>query len=106
MTETYSARIATSEQARAAMDTFVGPAFGIIRGAYIEKLATLAAQPLNNDARAGIEKLALAVKVLDEVQAQVDQVAQDGKVARDQKAYTDRIQQLPAERRKILGIGL
>jgi hypothetical protein len=94
--------MARAEQARAALDQFIGPALEVIRGDYMEKLADIAAKPLNADMRAGMEKLALAVKVVDQVRIQIETLVRDGAVARQDKQRADKIAALPAEKRRWL----
>ena len=93
-------RMARAEQAEQALNQFLGPAFDVCRAEYMEKLAAIAAKPLSNDLRAGMEKLALAVKVIDEVRAQITGVVADGRFARADKDRARRIVELPTEKRR------
>lgn len=74
-------RMARAEQADAAMKAFLGPAFDVCRTDYLEKLAEIAAKPMTADYRVGMEKLALGVKVIDMVRAQIEAVVADGRLA-------------------------
>lgn len=96
----YADRIADGEQAREAINRFVGPAFDIVRADYLAKLADIAAKPLTNDQRAAMEKLALGIKVLDQARAQIEAIAADGKLARADQRRAEEIASLPAERRR------
>lgn len=98
-----SGRIADAEAARGALDRWLGPAFDVVRADYMEKLASIAAQPLPVHGVAQIEKLAIAVKVVDAVRAQIEAVAQDGKVARHDKTRADKLAETPAYARKRWG---
>lgn len=93
-------RIARAEQASAALKQFLGPAFDVCRADYLEKLGEVAARPLTNDMRAAMEKLALGVKVIDEVRRQIESVIADGSVAASDKSRTDKLAGLNAEQRK------
>ena len=68
-------RMARAEQANASLKQFLGPAFDVCRADYLEKLGEIAARPLTNDMRAAMEKLALGVKVIDEVRRQIEGLA-------------------------------
>lgn len=94
-----SLRMARAEQADAAMKQFLSPAFDVVRAEYLEKLAAIAAKPLTADMRAGMEKLALAVKVVDEVRAQLTGLVMDGRIAQADTARAAQIAALPVEKR-------
>lgn len=63
-------------------------------------LQALAVKPMSDNVRAGIEKLAVAVKVLDEVKSQVAGTITDGKVATHEAERTSRIAKLTTEQRR------
>lgn len=101
-------RIARAEQAKVALSEFLAPAFSLVRTDYMEKLADIAAKPLTDGNRAGMEKLALAIKVVDQVRLQVEQVVNDGTVAGADKQRADKIADMPFEKRRwadMLGVG-
>lgn len=93
-------RMARAEQAKAALSGFLDPAFDVCRADYMEKLAEVAAKPLNNDARAAMEKLALAVKVLDQVRGQIFAVVADGTASQADARRADKIADLSVEQRR------
>jgi len=95
-----SLRLARAEQADAAMKQFLSPAFDVVRAEYLEKLGEIAAKPLTADMRAGMEKLALAVKVVDVVRAQLTSLIMDGKIAHADLRRADKIASLPTEKRR------
>lgn len=98
----YAERIADGEQARDAIIRFVGPAFDVVRNDYLAKLAEVAAKPLTPDLRAGMEKLALGIKVVDQARAQIEAIVADGKLARAEQRRADAIASLPTERKRWL----
>ena len=93
-------RIARSEQAKAAMEQFLRPALMVVSADYLTKLADIAAKPLDDKARAGMEKLALALKVVEQVTVQIEALIHDGSAARADKQRADKIASLPAEKRR------
>jgi|SRR6478752_1817437 len=93
-------RMARAEQANQALQQFLVPAFDVARAEYLEKLAAIAAKPLTADLRAGMEKLALGVKVIDEVRAQIESLVGDGKFAQADANRARRIAELPTEKRR------
>ncbi len=97
-------RMADAEAARAAWERWVGPVITEMREDCLTKLATIAAKPMTADNRAGMEKIALAIKVYEEVKKQIDVVVADGGVARAGQKRAEQIAAIPVERRKILGI--
>lgn len=99
-------RMADAAQAKAAMDRWLGPAMHVLRADYMSKLIDVASKPLTADGRAAMEKLAVAIKVLDGVQAQINAVVVDGDIARHAHQYSEQIARIPAERRKILGMSV
>jgi hypothetical protein len=96
-------RMARAEQADVALKQFLAPAFDVVRADYLEKLGEIAAKPLTADMRAGMEKLALAVKVVDEVRAQILSLVLDGSLARDGATRASQIAALPVEKRRWAG---
>jgi hypothetical protein len=92
-------RMARAEQANQALKQFLGPAFDVARAEYLEKLAIVASKPLTADLRAGMEKLALAVKVIDVVRSQIESLVADGGVARDTAARAAELDALSPEKK-------
>ena len=95
-----SSRIVDGDAARQALASFVRPALDALRADYLAEMAQIAAKPLNNDLRAAIEKLALAIKVANEVQSQIEAIASDGKIALHDQRRADAVAGLSAERRR------
>jgi hypothetical protein len=105
MTDT-AVRMTEARAAQDALDQFLSPAFEVVRRDYAEKLMSIAAKPLTNDGRAAIEKLALAVKVVDEVKRQIEGIVNDGKVAEGEREHASRISKIPTTTRNLLGIAV
>lgn len=93
-------RIARAEQARHALDQFLTPAFEQVRADYLEKLAEIAAKPLTNDLRAAMEKLAVGVKVIDQVRAQITPLVIDGEIARIDNNRASDLANMTTEKRR------
>lgn len=96
-------RMARAAQADAAMKQFLAPAFEVVRAEYLEKLAEIAAKPLTNDMRAGMEKLALAVKVVDVVRGQITSLILDGNLAQSDAKRISELDKLSPEKRRWAG---
>lgn len=95
-------RIEHARRAQCALEEFLQPAFDVTRAAYMGRLAQIAAaEPWATDK---ISKLAIASRILDEVQAQIDAVVRDGDVARAEMVRAEKIEKIPTAKRRILGI--
>ena len=75
-------RIVEAEQARLAWDRYVGPALGVIRAAYLERLTAEAEKPMEGRALAAVQSLSLAIRVTREVEGQIRSVMFDGEAAK------------------------
>lgn len=96
-------KIVFGEQARAAHDGFIQPAFDILRAQYAIKLAdTASSEPWAHEK---ITALAHAIKVLDGVQGQVQSIVTDGKIERDNMKRAEQVANIRASKRRILGLG-
>lgn len=93
-------RMARAEQADTALKQFLGPAFDVCRADYLEKLAEIAAKPLTNDMRAAMEKLAVGVKVIDTVRAQIAGLVADGTFAQADAHRASELANLTTEKRR------
>lgn len=95
-------RQARGLRADAAMKEFLGPAFDMLSAVYTERMAEVAvAEPWS----AGkITKLAVAAKVVEEIRAQIRWVVLDGDAAATEIKRQRKIENMPEERRKILGL--
>lgn len=99
---TLSDRMVEAEQARDAFDRFMGPALATARADYLTKLADVAARPMSDPIRAGMEKLATGIKVVDEVEAQLRGLMMDGALAQRDARRASRLANLTTEERKWL----
>ncbi len=101
MTDIPIDRVGRSERAAAAIAEFITPAFDELRADYIEALATAAAKALDDNLRSNIEKMALAIKVLDAVRSSVEAIVADGKVAQHQISASEQINRLRPEQQRF-----
>jgi hypothetical protein len=95
-------RMGRAESAALAMRQWLAPAFDVCRADYLEKLADVAAKPMSDANRAGMEKLSLGVKVIDEVRSQIEAVIADGKVAAHSAEGASRLANMTTEQRRWL----
>lgn len=98
-----AARIADAEQARQALDRWLGPAFAEIERDYADRIVSLAASEPWADKK--IAKVAIGLKIAREVRRQIEAVVADGKVARAEHAHARQIEAIPVEKRRMLGLG-
>src|SRR4051812_32411812 len=89
-------RIAIADQAQAAYERFLSPAFAVCREEYAAKLTKLYATVEDAKGERVRTKLALAIRVLDEVEQQIKAVIVGGDVARHEQRGVDKIASLPA----------
>jgi hypothetical protein len=99
-----SQRLARAEHARRAMEEFLGPAFEQARAAYGARMVEIAGSTPWEAGR--ITALANALRIVDEVEAQVTAQIADGADARTKLIRADRIEQLTPARRRLLNIGI
>lgn len=91
-------------RAKSARDEFYDPAFETVNEAYMARLAEIAvSEPWATDK---ITKLAMAVRVLKEVRAQVENIIVAGEMAKASKAHADKIAAIPVEKRRLMGLPL
>lgn len=95
-------RMGRAENAEMALVQWLGPAFDVCRSDYLAKLAEIAAKPMTDANRAGMEKLALGVKVVDEVRSQIEAVIADGKLAAKTAEGASRLAGMTTEQRRWL----
>lgn len=89
-------------RAEAALKEFLSPAFGVAYAEYMARMAEIAAaQPWET---AKISKLATAARVVREVEAQIISLVRDGEAARAEMTRQRKIESIPEERRKLLGL--
>lgn len=92
-------RMVRAERVANAM-TVIAPYFDACRDSYLDGIAALAIKPMCDNVRAGIEKLAIGVKVLDEVRAQVASSIADGTVAEADTRRASNLASLSTEKRR------
>lgn len=97
-------RVADGEQAQAALDRFLNPAFEGVMAVYREGIESIAAAPWDKYTSTKLEKLATALKVATEVRKQIESVALDGKLALDAIRRDSKIQNMTTARKHVLGI--
>lgn len=94
--------IVLGQQAERAMEQFLAPAFDAVAAAYTDRLSGIASsEPWASDK---IVKLALANRVLREVRNQIEAVIAAGNVASAKKAHAKKIEEIPIERRRLMGM--
>jgi len=99
---TEQERIAAAESAAKALSDHLAPAFDVVEAAYTHRLASVAAsEPWAVDK---LRALALALKVSQEVRAQIETVVADGPVAKVAAAHLRKVEAMSPERRRILGL--
>lgn len=97
-------RVTTGEQARAAWDQFVGPACALLRAEYATKLSKIAGErAMTGEALKQVEKLAMAIKVVDQVEAQIAAVIGDGRTAQADMERAGNMARLSTEERRYAG---
>jgi hypothetical protein len=100
--QSLSDRIVDAEQAKQAMDRWLGPAFDVVLQSYQNAMVQLASNEPWADKK--ITKVAIAFKIATEVRKQIEAVVSDGKVARHELNYGKQIAELPAEQRRWIGL--
>lgn len=95
---TNEEQIARARQAEQALEQFLTPAFAVLQQAYSDRLQEIAvAAPWETDK---IRKLAAALKITKEVEAQIVGIVKNGDVAKDQKKRADNIANMSDERKR------
>jgi maltoporin len=100
---TDAQRLARAEHARRAMEEFLAPAFEQARAAYAARMVEIAATTPWESGK--ITALANAVRIVDEVEAQIGAQVADGADARGKMIRADRIEALTPAKRRLLNIG-
>jgi hypothetical protein len=91
-----------AQQAQAALDRYLGPAFAAVEAAYMEKLTNIAAE--NPAAVDSITKLAMAIKISRNVRAQIEAIALGKAEAEAKLDHARQIEKISPHKRGILGI--
>jgi hypothetical protein len=96
--------IARAEQAALAWARFIEPAFEVVRSDYESKLTKLYGEVGDAKSDRACTKLALGVRVLNEVQSQIQALIMNGEVEKMNRRRADAVANLPTH--KKLGISL
>lgn len=95
-------RLSEANNAKAALDKYLAPAFTVVEATYARRLTDLAAEKPWEAEK--ITKLATALKIARSVRAQIEAIVADGKVAESEIAYAAQIERIPTHKRNILGL--
>ena len=99
-------RIARAHRAQSALDEFLSPMFAELRDEYTARLTEVARTELNAQRRAeGVGMLAVALKVVDTLEAGMVEIVRDGELAKRSKARADEIANMSDARQRLLKIG-
>jgi hypothetical protein len=99
-------RIARAQRAQTALDDFLAPMFAELRSEYTARLAEIARTELNRERRAdGVAMLAVALRVVDTLEAGMSEIIRDGELAKQSQARAERIEQMSDAQQRLLKIG-
>jgi hypothetical protein len=102
---TEAERIARATRANAAWEEFVEPIISGMEREYTARMVEVANSELSRDKRADkLTALANALKISANVKAAMQAIILDGEVAHKDKLRADRIEQMTAPQRRLLGI--
>lgn len=94
-------RMACAERADQAMQEFISPALATIREDYTAKLTDVAAKhPMRGEPLAMVEKLATALKIVDQIEVQMRALIADGDAAKVDASRADQMARLNTEQRR------
>lgn len=93
-------RIAESDAAKAAWDRFIGPAFATLRADYMGKLTTEATKPMEGRALQAVQNLSIALRITNEVEAQMKALIADGQAAQADMERSNNIARMSPEQRR------
>lgn len=94
-------RSAQGERAKQALSEFIAPAFTVIRDEYRTKLQEIAAtRAMTGEPLMMVQKLATALKIADQVEAQIIALISDGEAANAELDRAGNIARLPAAQRR------
>ena len=100
---TEAERIDKGFAAQRALDSFLDPAFDVVRAEYEARLRALcASKPWAHNE---IAALANATRIVDEVRGQIAMLIVDGEAAQAGKDRARRIEELTPAKRRLLHIG-
>ena len=102
---TEAERIARAHRAQSAWDEFFAPMIANMREDYSARIAEIARTELNPQRRAdGVGILAVALKVIDTLEAGMNEIVRDGDLARAAKVKADEIEKMSDARQRLLKI--
>ena len=102
---TEAERIARSQDAKRAFETYIEPMFDELQNAYSDRIVEVANTELNpNKRRDKITALSNALKILTNLEAGMKAIVTDGELAMKDKARTDKIERMTAPARRLLGV--
>jgi hypothetical protein len=103
---TDTQRVARGTRAQRAIEEFVGPEFAHAREIYSARLAEVAATELHPTIRQEkITTLALAIRVLNEVESAITTVMRDGEHMRSLMISAEALENLSDARQRLIRIG-
>ena len=103
---TEAERISRAHKAQDCLSEFLTPMFADLRAEYTDRLAEVARTELNRERRAdGVALLAVALKVVDTLEAGMNEIVRDGKVALESQARAERVAQMTDAQQRLLKIG-
>jgi len=98
MNDNDAAAVVDGEQAKMALERWLGPAYDHVIGVYRDRLeAIAAAEPWATDK---IAKVAVAIKIAQESRKQIEMVVHQGEVALASQRERRKIEELPVHKRK------
>lgn len=98
MNDNDAASVVDGEQAKMALERWLGPAYDHVIGVYRERLEAIAAsEPWATDK---IAKVAVAIKIAQESRRQIEMVVREGEVALSNERRRKHIENLPTHKRK------
>jgi hypothetical protein len=98
-------RIARAERAQRAWDEFFAPIISEMKSTYADRIVELANIELGRDKRADkITALSNALKILGQLENGMKAAILDGDLAQQEKLKAERIEQMTAPQRRLLGI--
>lgn len=100
-----SQRLASAQRAKAAYEEFIEPMFDELRNEYGDRIVEVATTELNRDKRSDkLTALSVAHKVLNTLDAGMKAMISDGELALRDKLRAEKIEQMSAPQRRLLGI--
>lgn len=97
--------VAARGQRAALCNEFIGPMLAETRGAYLERIAEIAATDLDPKSRADkITALSVALRVLKSLEAGINSAMEAGRVAEGRLVRADEIERMSRDRRRIFDL--